>query len=179
MKEQLESFFTEHERANIGLVIKSRFGYVDRSNLDDLWDLGYYATWIARNTYDEERGRKYSTYQYQLVFNEIYKYVNAMYAQKRNMNQQIHIEDMLTTLPQDSKLNKDDNMWVRTDVNFDGDLMLDHMRHCLGQRDLYIFNQLVLGYTQKEIGKTLGCSHQAVSQRVEKIKKLLKEKELI
>lgn len=179
MKEQIEAYFTEHERANIGLVIKSRFGYVDRSNLDDLWDLGYYATWIARNTYDEERGRKYSTYQYQLVFNEIYKYINAMYAQKRNMNQQIHIEDMLSTLPQDSKLNKDDNQWVRTDVNFDEDLMLEHMRHCLGQRDLYIFNQLVLGYTQKEIGKTLGCSHQAVSQRVEKIKKLLKEKGLI
>ena len=75
MKEQLEEYFTEHERSNIGLVIKTRFGYVDHSYLDDLWDLGYYATWIARNTYDEEKGRKYSTYQYQLVFNEIYKFV--------------------------------------------------------------------------------------------------------
>ena len=107
MKEQLETYFTEHERSNIGLVIKTRFGYVDHSYLDDLWDLGYYATWMARNTYDAEKGRKYSTYQYQLVFNEIYKFVNAMYAQKRNMKQSIHIEDMLTTLPQDSKLNKD------------------------------------------------------------------------
>ena len=31
MKEQLEEFFTEHERANIGLVIKTRFGYVDNN----------------------------------------------------------------------------------------------------------------------------------------------------
>ena len=104
MKEQLETYFTEHERSNIGLVIKTRFGYVDKNYLDDLWDLGYYATWIARNTYDEERGRKYSTYQYQLVFNEIYKFVNSMYAQKRNMKQSIHIDDMLTALPDTANL---------------------------------------------------------------------------
>ena len=36
MKEQLEEYFTEHERSNIGLVIKTRFGYVDHSYLDDL-----------------------------------------------------------------------------------------------------------------------------------------------
>ena len=56
MKEQIEEYFTEHERSNIGLVIKTRFGYVDRTYIDDLWDLGYYATWVARNTYDEENG---------------------------------------------------------------------------------------------------------------------------
>lgn len=179
MKEQLEEYFTEHERSNIGLVIKTRFGYIDRSYLDDMWDLGYYATWMARQTYDPERGRKYSTYQYQLVFNEIYKFVNAMYAQKRSMNRSIHIEDMLTTLHQDSKLNKDDNKWVRQDVNFDYNLWIDKMRSCLDSRNLYIFNQLMLGYDQREIGKDLGCSHQAVSQRVGKIKKLLKQKGLI
>ena len=179
MKEQLEEFFTEHERSNIGLVIKTRFGYVDHSYLDDLWDLGYYATWVARNTYDEEKGRKYSTYQYQLVFNEIYKFVNAMYAQKRNMKQSIHIEDMLTALPDTSKLNKDDNQWVRHDVDFDYNLWVDKMRHCLDSRNLYIFNQLMLGYDQREIGNALGCSHQAISQRVMKIKKQLQEKGLI
>ena len=179
MKEQIEEYFTEHERSNIGLIIKTRFGYVDRSYLDDMWDLGYYATWVARNTYDEERGRKYSTYQYQLVFNEIYKFVNAMYAQKRNMKQSIHIEDMLTALPDTTKLNKDDNQWVRQDVDFDYNLWIDKMKHCLDSRNLYIFNQLMLGYDQKEIGKALGCSHQAISQRVMKIKKILSEKGLL
>lgn len=179
MKEQIEEYFTEHERSNIGLVIKTRFGYVDRNYLDDLWDLGYYATWVARNTFDEEKGRKYSTYQYQLVFNEIYKFVNAMYAQKRNMKQSIHIEDMLTSLPDTSKLNKDDNQWVRQDIDFDYNLWIDKMRHCLDSRNLYIFNQLMLGYDQKEIGKALGCSHQAISQRVIKIKKQLEERGLL
>ena len=42
-----------------------------------------------------------------------------------------------------------------------------------------IFNQLMLGYDQKEIGKALGCSHQAISQRVAKIKKILSEKGLL
>lgn len=179
MKKQLEEYFTTHERSNIALVIKTRFGYVDSSYIDDLWDLGYYATWMARNTYDEERGRKYSTYQYQLVFNEIYKFVNAMYAQKRNMKQSLHIEDMLTTLPQDSKLNKDDNQWVRHDVDFDYNLWIEKMRNCLDSRNLYIFNQLMLGYNQKEIANALGCSYQAISQRVIKIKKQLQEKGLI
>ena len=133
----------------------------------------------GRNTYDEEKGRKYSTYQYQLVFNEIYKFVNAMYAQIRNMKQSIHIEDMLTALPDTTKLNKDDNQWVRQDVDFDYNLWIDKMRHCLDSRNLYIFNQLMLGYDQKEIGKSLGCSHQAISQRVMKIKKQLQEKGLI
>ena len=64
-------------------------------------------------------------------------------------------------------------------MDFDYNLWIEKMRSCLDSRNLYIFNQLVLGYTQKEIGKTLGCSHQAVSQRVEKIKKLLKEKGLV
>ena len=53
------------------------------------------------------------------------------------------------------------------------------MRHCLDSRNLYIFNQLMLGYDQKEIGKALGCSHQAISQRVLKIKKILLEKGLL
>ena len=37
----------------------------------------------------------------------------------------------------------------------------------------------MLGYDQKEIGKALGCSHQAVSQRVTKIKNILLEKGLL
>ena len=77
------------------------------------------------------------------------------------------------------KLNKDDNMWVRQDVDFDYNLWVEKMRHCLDSRNLYIFNQLMLGYDQKEIGKALGCSHQAISQRVIKIKNILKEKGLI
>ena len=84
---------------------------------------------------------------------------------------------MLTSLPDTSKLNKDDNMWVRQDVDFDYNLWVDKMRHCLDSRNLYIFNHLMLGYDQREIGKALGCSHQAISQRVMKIKKQLQEKE--
>ena len=37
----------------------------------------------------------------------------------------------------------------------------------------------MLGYDQKEIGNALGCSHQAISQRVAKIKNILKESGLI
>ena len=83
------------------------------------------------------------------------------------------------TLPDTTKLNKDDNQWVRQDVDFDYNLWIEKMKHCLDSRNLYIFNQLMLGYDQKEIGKALGCSHQAISQRVMKIKKQLQEKGLI
>ena len=65
------------------------------------------------------------------------------------------------------------------EVDFDYNLWVDKMRHCLDSRNLYIFNQLMLGYDQKEIGKELGCSHQAISQRVLKIKKILSEKGLL
>ena len=95
------------------------------------------------------------------------------------MKQSIHIEDMLTALPDTSKLNKDDNQWVRQDVNFDYNLWVDKMRSCLDSRNLYILNQLMLGYDQRYIGNALGCSHQAISQRVTKIKNILKERGLI
>lgn len=173
-----DDWLTKDERAMISTVIRRYFKYLNNSDTgDDIYSICYYATWKARQNFDETLGKKYTSYQYQVVFNELYKYATSLYAKKRDRGKTTTIESLLPSFDDGrSNVTKDDNGYLAFYEDFTSHLLVQDIEHCIkNKRDLFIITEYINGANQTEIASMLGCTGEAVRQRKVKIYEKLKK----
>lgn len=160
---------TQEELKVINAVIKRHFRIMSTTFYhDDLKSLGLYATWMARKTFDDSKGVKYTTYQWKMVFNELYVFKRSQMCRKKD-------------IPNDVKISKDYDLendleermselsfCFENDVDFQIDF--DSFYNTLKPIEKCILFEFYKGATLKEVGETVGMTFQGVDQRRKKIK---------
>lgn len=163
---------TKEEMKIIYDVIRKRFSYLNMSYyFDDLESLGLFATWKARNTYDETKGVKYTTYQWRTVFNELYIFKKSEMDRKKDIPKEKmlskdyegkhNIEEDKTSLLHELSYSFEEN------VDFEMDFKLFHKT--LKPVDQCILTELQNGSTLTEIANVVGVSFQRIGQRRKQI----------
>lgn len=171
----LEEYFTKDERNCVGYIIKRyHHHFIGSNNEDDIWSVGYYAIHRARTTYRNDMNCKYFTWLSKIVYEDLYKFKNWFYQQKRVGDlRNKSFSDILGS----SSINEEDKnikLNITFKENFYFDMMIEEAFKKLSQRDLYIILKILDGYTQSEIAKELGCTSEAVRQRKMKAYNILK-----
>lgn len=159
----------------VKFVIKDmRLGY----RYDDLYDVGVIGFVKGLNTYDEDKGTKYSTYLYECIKNEILQYLEQENMKKR----QSEIVSLNSYILDDIELID----VIPCYVNYDEKLYLDEMFHdinnrlsFLKERDEMIFKHIygIDGYkklTIEELQKKFKMSKQNIQRIKIKILKILR-----
>ena len=176
-------WMTKDERAIASTVIRRYYKYLINSDTgDDVYSLAYFATWKARENYDDTKGKAYTSYQYQVVFNELYKYALSLYAKKRDRGKCSSIESLLPSFDDGrSTVTKDDNGYLAfTDDEYCFRTMMADIESAIkDEKDLFIVKELLNGKQQKDIAKELGCTGEAVRQRKNKVYEKLKREGIL
>lgn len=172
----LKEYFTKDERNCVGYIIRRYHNhFIGSSNEDDIWSVGYYAIYRARTTYRDDMNCKYFTWLSKIVYEDLYKFKNWFYQQKRVGDlRNKSFSDILGS----SSINEEDkNMKLNITYkeNFYFDMMIEDAFKKLNQRELFIILRMLDGYTQTEIAKELGCTSEAVRQRKVKAFNILKD----
>lgn len=161
--------FTNEEIIIIKTVISKRFRYMVGQWYDDIYSIGMFATWEARNTYDPNRGTKYSTFLYNCVFSRIYAFKRKMYD---SVDGSANYLAFSTDFRYESEAEEVDYQMLHLDEEYDFDFNIDLERFykLLTPRQCFILTEQFKGSNQREIAKTVGVSMEAIRQQRVKIK---------
>lgn len=143
-------------------------------SIEEHYDLAAIGLCKAGKTYNEGMSN-FSTYAYKCMFNAVmceirkYKYQKTIpdsmvvYYQAETQNDAGDITAFLDFIP--SNDNVEDSIL--------SEVMFDEYAKTLKDRDKKIFSLLREGYTQKEIGKIVGCSQTQVSRVGKRLREYL------
>lgn len=159
MKEEFK--LTDEETFIIKSVMKRHFKtMLNEFWYDDLFSLGMFATWKARNAYDDSKGVKYTTYLWQLIFNSMYDF------KKRHVDKYKDIEFLSIDYELSGEAMNDKFTWLKNFTDKEVDTMIKFYEWCkrLKPRQKFIVDEMLKGTQQKDIAKEIGVSAERIRQ---------------
>lgn len=130
---------------------------------EDIVQTGMVALCKAANTWDEEKGA-FSTYAVLCIQNGIRHYFRDNKKHKNILSLDYEVRG------KDGEPKEFGDLLVgEEDVDY---VNVEDVYNNLSSKDKEIFNLRCAGMNNTDIGKYLGCSHQAIQQRVRKIRKI-------
>lgn len=157
---------------HIGLAIKfCKTQFLNYNHLsEDIQQIAYVGLWRACQSFDETKNKKFSTFAYRCMLNEVLKFLkeeNKFYS--ISVNYKVDGEDGCVDLIdiQPSKTN---------DYEFDLiDTIKSRLKNKVKQREIETLELYLNGYSKREISKIQGVKDDAVRIRIEKCLKALSE----
>lgn len=129
---------------------------------EDLIQEGRLALVRAAQKYDPDKGIKFSSYAYPAILHHYYHIMRARFSPKR-----YHME---IDVDLERYLEEEERFYVNDPVNFESFLAQ------LSELDkTIVLYRVVDGYTHNQIADILGCTHQYISLRLKKIRKVFDE----
>ncbi len=177
---QVEEKIKEHEKLVYFMINKM---FKSQSNLEytassrgfqkeDIYQVGMIGLWKAVKTFNESKGRKFSTYATRCIRNEIHnEIIIKRYMNDTPMDLDEHSRVKLTIAKDidDVKVKK-----YERSTKFDSDVVhkLLFKKHInkLSDKELTIVDMKMKGYTQDEIAEKFGCSRQNIGVMSKKMK---------
>lgn len=129
---------------------------------EDLIQEGRLALVKAAQKYDPDKGTKFSSYAYPAILHHYYHIMRDRFSPKR-----YHVE---ADIDLERHLEEEERFYVYDPVNFEGFLAQ------LSELDkTIVLYRVVEGYTHNQIADILGYTHQYISLRLKKIRKVFDE----
>jgi len=157
---------TEH----LGLVWKiiNKYNYTPPLGMDedDLFQTGCIGLMTAARKFNAELGYTFSTYAATWIRAELQRMYDYHGRQKRRK-----VPMSLDKLLDNSKSSLAEI--IPDTVSIESEVIASNLKKAYSEREPIITRMLLRGYTQKEIGKELGISHQRVSIRIQNLRKMV------
>ena len=151
------------------------------TEFDDLKQIAYIGLWNGYTRYNPKRKISFGYYAQMWVRSWLQRYINSgqfsvlrhaglesIYTSNGNDDDELTLFDTLK-----SDINVEEIAIANTDMQRICDILKE--RNVLKERDIKILQYKVQGLTNAQIGKKLGISGERVRQRIQRIKKKLKE----
>ena len=173
-KNELDCFITENHNL-IYSFLKSR-----NLTIDDYYDIAAIGLVRAAQTFQEEKGSKFSSYAYFVMWNEIKKQWRKETMQKREGEKYLFHYNTSRKINDDKEINDGLNCIsdIRCDVENETIIkivlenFLDKIKNEKEKKILYKF---IAGYKQIEIAKEFNTTHSNISRIINKLLKQLKK----
>ena len=147
---------------------------IRRQDFDDYYGFAAIGLCKAAIDYDESKAKSFSTYAYKCMQKEIIAYTRWRFADKRDERLTLSYNQLMKDLDEDEKeysfLLADKKNNEKKLIFF---LCFDEQMRILNNKDRLIINLKAKGYTNEEIGNTLGVTYQAIQYQLKKIKNKL------
>ena len=161
---------------NHGLIM----WYLNENDLpyEEYYDICAIAMCRAAIRFNPENGVQFSTYATKAMENEIKSYHRNKHASVRNNHsRRVSLSTQVRSYDDNEKLTLSD---VIADSGFGGkspeDIVMSRSFTCsLTEREAMVVQMVIDGYTYREIGAEIGCTHQNVHRIMSKAKEKLRK----
>lgn len=155
---------TEH----LGLVgdVISKYKYKPPYGMDedDLYQVGCIGLMKAAKKYRPESGEAFSTVAFLWIRSEL----SSLYDHSNRAKRQAKVIDLYTQTTENGAILAE---IIPDNKRFEDDVAVRETIEKLTNKEPVIVSLMAQGYTQLEVAKVLGITHQRVSQRVKKLRR--------
>jgi RNA polymerase sigma factor (sigma-70 family) len=151
------------------------YGFANKNklNIDEYYGILAIGLCKAAKSYEESKG-EFSTFAYNCMKNELYKYWNSLRSKRIIPNEMIYSYDALRT-SEDSDV-KDNYVNVIADNNLidyiiESDILKNELFDLLSEKDKIVADLLINGMIYEDIAAQMNCTRQMVGYRVKRIRK--------
>ena len=159
------------ENHNLIYSFLKRYGL----SIEEYYDLAAIGLCEAVVRYDESRGWSLTTYAYERMFYETFHEIRSHRRDKAIPVDKLVYYHAITLDGDDSGDAVEFLDVIASDIDVVNEaalnVVLDKIRSNLNKKELLIFDMSILGYTQTEIGKVVGCHQTDVSKIMKKIRR--------
>lgn len=132
--------------------------------------------WKACIAFREEKGCKFSSYAYKVIYNAILSVLNKRSHRIEGCAEIITLSIHQPVNPENPELTYEDILLGQEDFKYKKSEQKDFIHRTLSAKERSICNMIMNGMTQCEVAKVFGVSSQCINAKVMKIRKKLEEK---